>query len=50
MPLTTTKIDNCKFPSGYLYDTQNFTWADLNFGDKKTGNNSESVIVSVELM
>ena len=50
MPLITTKIDNCKFPSGYLYDTQNFTWADLNSGDKKTESKSESVIVIVGLM
>ncbi len=50
MPLITTKIDNCKFPSEYLYDTQNFTWADLNFGDKKTESNSESVVVNVGLM
>jgi hypothetical protein len=50
MPLITTKIDNCRFPSGYLYDTQNFTWADLNFGDKKTESGGESVIVNVGLM
>jgi glycine cleavage system H protein len=50
MPLITTKIDNCKFPSAYLYDTQNFTWADLDFGDKKTEPNRESVIVRVGLM
>jgi glycine cleavage system H lipoate-binding protein/TusA-related sulfurtransferase len=50
MPLITTKIDNCKFPSGYLYDTQNFTWADLNFGNKKTEPHSESVTVSVGVM
>ena len=50
MPSITTKIDNCKFPSEYLYDTQNFTWADMNFGDKKTEYNSESVVVNVGLM
>ncbi len=26
----TIKIDNCSFPTNYLYDTQNFTWADFN--------------------
>ena len=46
----TTKIDNCKFPSEYLYDSQNFTWADLDFGGKKTESSSESVIVNVGLM
>ena len=50
MPSITTKIDNCKFPSEYLYDTQNFTWADMSFGDKKTEYNSESVVVNVGLM
>jgi glycine cleavage system H protein len=50
MPSTDTKIDNCKFPSEYLYDTQNFTWADMNSGDKKTEYNSESVVVNVGLM
>ena len=30
MPLITTKIDNCNFPTKYLYDIQNFVWVDIN--------------------
>jgi len=29
MELMTVKIDNCDFPSRYLYDVQNFVWADF---------------------
>jgi glycine cleavage system H lipoate-binding protein/TusA-related sulfurtransferase len=29
MNLTTIKIDNCNFPIRYLYDIQNFVWADF---------------------
>lgn len=51
MSLMTIKIDNCRFPTRYLYDTQNFTWADFNFiNDPKTDGNNESVIVKVGIM
>ncbi len=50
MSLMTSKIDNCSFPTNYLYDTQNFTWADFNYIDGKRNLSNEYTIVKVGIM
>jgi glycine cleavage system H protein len=51
MNLLTIKIDNCQFPTPYLYDVQNFTWADFNLIDYKNSKSfDKSVTVKVGIM
>ena len=44
------KIENCNFPDQYLYDTQNFIWADLEFTNTQTNSLDNYVIVRVGIM
>lgn len=44
------KIGNCNFPDKYLYDTQNFVWADLDFANTQTNSIDNCVIVRVGIM
>ncbi len=44
------KIENCVFPTKYLYDTQNFVWADLEFTSAETDSVDKRVIVRVGIM
>lgn len=46
MNLMTIKIDNCNFPTRYLYDIQNFVWADF---DNVDINKIESGFVSASV-
>ena len=51
MTLSTIKIDNCNFPTRYLYDIQNFTWVDSNLIDYRCVQPfNKSVIVKVGIM
>lgn len=50
MSLMTIKIDNCIFPTNYLYDTQNFTWADFNYNNVQKDFSNEHTIVKVGIM
>ena len=44
------KIENCNFPSKYLYDANNFVWADFEFPNIKTDSDDECLIVKVGIM
>lgn len=44
------KIENCNFPDQYIYDTQNFIWADLEFTNTQTNSLDNYVIVRVGIM
>lgn len=44
------KIENCNFPDKFLYDTQNFIWADLEFTNKQTNSLDKHVIVRIGIM
>ena len=44
------KIENCNFPDQYLYDTQNFIWADLDFSNTQTNSLDNYVIARVGIM
>jgi glycine cleavage system H protein len=50
MSLMTIKIDNCIFPTNYLYDTQNFTWADFNYDNVEKDFSNGHTIVKVGIM
>jgi glycine cleavage system H protein len=50
MSLMTIKIDNCIFPTNYLYDTQNFTWADFNYNNVEKDFSNGHTIVKVGIM
>ena len=50
MSLMTIKIDNCIFPTNYLYDTQNFTWADSNYNNVEKDFSNGHTIVKVGIM
>ena len=39
--MITTKIDNCNFPTNYLYDIHNFVWADFNTTTTTTTTDAE---------
>ncbi len=44
------KIENCNFPTKYLYDLQNFIWANLEFINVETNYVHKDVIVKVGIM
>jgi glycine cleavage system H lipoate-binding protein/TusA-related sulfurtransferase len=44
------KIENCNFPDTYLYDTQNFVWADLEFANTQNNSLDNYVIARVGIM
>ena len=44
------KIENCDFPDKFLYDTQNFIWADLEFTNTQTNSLDRHVIARVGIM
>jgi glycine cleavage system H protein len=50
MSLITIKIDNCSFPTNYLYDIQNFTWADFNYNNVEKDFSNGYTIVKVGIM
>src|SRR5690242_7625763 len=50
MSLMTIKIDNCIFPVNYLYDIQNFTWADFNYNNVEKDLDDEYKLVKVGIM
>jgi glycine cleavage system H protein len=50
MSLMSIKIDNCSFPTNYLYDIQNFTWADFNYIHGENDSVNEYSIIKVGIM
>jgi glycine cleavage system H protein len=44
------KIGNCNFPDKYLYDTQNFVWAELESANTQTNSLDNYVIARVGIM
>jgi glycine cleavage system H lipoate-binding protein len=50
MHLVAMKIENCDFPTTYLYDTQNFTWIAHEITNSESDSVDKDVIVKVGIM